>query len=90
MFHPIHTYISKFVTCFEAIELHHTIFQDGQLVYQTPSLTDIQDYVEKQLDLLWDEYKRTINPEEYPVDLSTKTWENKMKKIEEVRHNIKK
>lgn len=90
MFHPIHTYISKFVTCFEAIELHHTIFQDGQLVYQTPSLTDIQEYVEKQLDLLWDEYKRTINPEEYPVDLSTKTWENKMKKIEEVRHNIKK
>ncbi|WP_042148111.1 nicotinate phosphoribosyltransferase [Paucisalibacillus sp. EB02] len=90
MFHPIHTYISKFVTCFEAIELHHTIFQDGQLVYQTPSLTDIQDYAEKQLELLWDEYKRTINPEEYPVDLSTKTWENKMKKIERVRNNIRK
>lgn len=90
MFHPVHTYISKFVTSFKAVELHHEIFKNGQLVYTTPSLTVIQDYVEKQLELLWDEYKRTINPEEYPVDLSTKTWENKMKKIESVRNKISK
>jgi nicotinate phosphoribosyltransferase len=90
MFHPVHTYISKFVTCFKAIELHHEIFRAGQLVYSPPSLTEIQQYADKQLDLLWDEYKRTINPEEYPVDLSTKTWENRMKKIESVREEISK
>lgn len=88
MFHPIHTYISKFVTDFKAINLHHDIFQDGKLVYQAPSLEEIQAYSEQQLDLLWDEYKRTINPEEYPVDLSTKTWETKMKKIESTREKI--
>lgn len=90
MFHPVHTYISKFVTCFKAIELHHEIFRDGELVYNAPSLMEIQQYAEKQLELLWDEYKRTINPEEYPVDLSTKTWENRMKKIESVREEISK
>lgn len=89
MFHPVHTYISKFVTDFKAVNLHHTIFQDGKLVYQSPSLQELKDYSKQQLELLWDEYKRSINPEEYPVDLSTKTWDNKMKKIESVRNRIK-
>jgi nicotinate phosphoribosyltransferase len=89
MFHPVHTYISKFVTCFKAVNLHHEVFREGKLVYQTPSLEELQAYAEKQLELLWGEYKRPVNPEEYPVDLSTKTWENKMKKIEEVRKKIK-
>jgi nicotinate phosphoribosyltransferase len=89
MFHPVHTYISKFVTCFKAVNLHHEVFREGQLVYQTPSLEELQAYAEKQLELLWGEYKRPVNPEEYPVDLSSKTWENKMKKIEEVRKKIK-
>lgn len=88
MFHPVHTYISKFVTDFKAVNLHHDIFTDGELVYRSPSLTEIQSYAEKQLELLWDEYKRTINPEEYPVDLSTKTWENKMKKLEIERNKV--
>ncbi|GIO26557.1 nicotinate phosphoribosyltransferase [Ornithinibacillus bavariensis] len=89
MFHPVHTYISKFVTKFQAVNLHHEIFQNGKLVYETPSLVELQAYAEKQLQLLWNEYKRPINPEEYPVDLSIKTWENKMRKIEEVRKKIK-
>ena len=37
------------------------------------------------LDLLWDEYKRSLNPEEYPVDLSQKCWDNKMRNIQEVK-----
>jgi nicotinate phosphoribosyltransferase len=30
-----------------------------------------------------------LNPEEYPVDLSEKCWENKMRNIEEVRQKVK-
>ena len=29
-----------------------------------------------------------MNPEEYPVDLSQKCWDNKMRNIEEVREKI--
>jgi nicotinate phosphoribosyltransferase len=90
MFHPVHTYISKFVTDFKAVNLHHDIFKDGKLVYTSPTLTEMQTYSTAQLGLLWDEYKRTINPEEYPVDLSTKTWETKMEKIESVQKQVKK
>ncbi|MBM7645462.1 nicotinate phosphoribosyltransferase [Scopulibacillus daqui] len=88
MFHPTHTFISKFVTDFEARELHQDIFSNGELVYECPDLQDIQDYVKENLTILWDEYKRILNPEEYPVDLSQTCWDNKMKKIDEVKEKI--
>ncbi|MBM4764534.1 nicotinate phosphoribosyltransferase [Bacillus sp. B15-48] len=89
MFHPIHTYISKFVTNFEARELHHDIFVEGQLVYELPELNEVREYSKDSLDLLWDEYQRSLNPEEYPVDLSEKCWENKRRNLEEVRKTVK-
>ncbi|MDQ1914734.1 nicotinate phosphoribosyltransferase [Paenibacillus sp. GD4] len=82
MFHPVHTYISKFVTNFEARDLHHDIFVEGKLVYTLPPLNEIQAFAKQNLELLWDEYKRNSNPEEYPVDLSQKCWDNKMRLIE--------
>jgi nicotinate phosphoribosyltransferase len=88
MFHPVHTYISKYVTNFEARELHQTIFDKGELVYQTPSLREIRQFVQTNLELLWDEYKRPKLPETYPVDLSQACWDNKMKKIEEVKEKV--
>lgn len=37
MFHPVHTYKMKHIKHFEAIDLHHSIFENGKLVYQLPS-----------------------------------------------------
>ncbi|MCQ6277256.1 nicotinate phosphoribosyltransferase [Bacillus sp. V3B] len=88
MFHPVHTYIGKFVTNFTAIDLHEDIFDHGTLVYRSPSVQEIQSYAQQQLKLLWEEYKRSLNPAEYPVNLSQACWDNKMKNIEEVKtHN---
>jgi nicotinate phosphoribosyltransferase len=89
MFHPVHTFISKFVTNFEAKELHKDIFINGELEYELPEIAVIQQFATKNLDLLWEEYKRLLNPEEYPVDLSAACWENKMAKIHEVRMKVK-
>lgn len=90
MFHPVYTHIMKFVTNFEARELHHTIFENGNLVYELPSIDEIRQFVKDNLNLLWDEYKRTLNPAEYPVDLSEACWDNKMKIIHEVKEKIEK
>ena len=38
MFHPVHTFISKFVTNFEAKELHEKVIEKGEIVYEIPSL----------------------------------------------------
>lgn len=90
MFHPVHTFISKFVTNFDAIDLHAQVFENGELVYEAPPLMEMRAYAHNNLDLLWDEYKRSLNPEEYPVDLSQKCWDNKMQNITEVRQMVEK
>lgn len=88
MFHPVYTFISKYVTDFEAKDLHETIFDQGKLIYQSPSLQEIQQYAKENLTLLWDEYKRTLNPEEYPVDLSPACWQNKMNFIDQIKVKV--
>ncbi len=88
MFHPVHTFVSKFVTNFEAKNLHQHVINKGEIIYQNPSLVDMRNYAAENLELLWDEYKRAMNPEEYPVDLSQKCWDNKMRNIEEVREMV--
>ena len=90
MFHPVHTFMCKEVTNFDAVPLHENIFVNGELVYETPALADIQQFAKDNLELLWDEYKRFLNPEKYPVDLSPKCWENKRVRIQEVQEYVRK
>ena len=90
MFHPIYTFVSKFVTDFEAKNLHVKVIDQGEIIYENPTLNEMRDYAHTNLNLLWDEYKRALNPEEYPVDLSQKCWDNKMRNIEEVREMVSK
>ncbi|QHJ72028.1 nicotinate phosphoribosyltransferase [Planococcus halotolerans] len=88
MFHPVHTFVSKFVTNFDAVNIHAQVVKNGEITYVYPSIQEVQDYAKRSLELLWDEYKRSLNPEEYPVDLSQKCWDNKMRNIQEVRDSI--
>ena len=62
------------------------IFDKGKLVYNLPSLSEIQEYARKNYDQLWDEYKRVLNPQHYPVDLAKDIWQDKMDLIEEMRN----
>lgn len=88
MFHPTHTYINKVVTNFSARELHEEIFVNGELVYKMPPIEESREYLKQNLAFLWDEYKRILNPAEYPVDLSKKCWDNKLENIEEVKEKV--
>lgn len=88
MFHPNYTYINKTVENFDAEPLLKTIYRDGKLVYDRPNLSQISDYAEKELAALWPEYRRELNPQKYPVDLSQKCWDNKRDIIEKVRNYV--
>lgn len=88
MFHPTHTFVSKFVTNFYAKDLHVKVFDRGVLTYELPSTQDIQEYAKASLNDLWDEYKRTLNAESYPVDLSEACWNHKMSKISEEQEKV--
>lgn len=51
-------------------ELLVPIFRAGKCVYESPQVMDIRSYAKEELETLWDEYKRLINPASMPVDLS--------------------
>ncbi|EGL18258.1 MULTISPECIES: nicotinate phosphoribosyltransferase [unclassified Paenibacillus] len=82
LFDPVHPYIYKYVDEYKAVKLLKPVFEDGKQVYEVPSLEEMRAHHRKQLDQFWPEYLRKLNPEKYAVDLSTKTWEMKMKMIE--------
>ncbi len=77
IFDPVHTYKRKTLTDFTAKKLQVPIFINGECVYESPSLPDIQAYCREQLNTLWEETKRFENPQIYFVDLSQKLWDLK-------------
>ena len=77
IFDPQATWKRKNIYNFTAKELLVPIFQNGELVYDMPSLPDIQKYCAAQVDTLWDEVQRFDNPHTYYVDLSQKLWDIK-------------
>lgn len=89
MFHPQYTYISKTITDFKARPILQKIFENGQLVYDLPSLEEIRAYCRQNLDSLWDEYKRDLNPQNYPVDLSQRLYDHKKHYIAYVHQRVK-
>ncbi|QHW31336.1 nicotinate phosphoribosyltransferase [Paenibacillus rhizovicinus] len=78
LFDPVHHYIQKVIQRFDAIPLLTGIFQDGELVYEVPSLEEVRRYHREQLALFWPQVLRKTNPAEYRVNLSDTAWELKM------------
>ena len=77
IFDPEATWKRKTVYNYTAKELQVPIFRNGELVYQSPELSEIRTYCLEQVDTLWDEIKRFDNPQNYYVDLSQKLWDIK-------------
>ncbi len=77
IFDPEHTWKRKRVTNFYARPLLERMFKKGECVYNSPSVKEIKDYCEEQLETIWDELKRFENPHKYYVDLSESLWQIK-------------
>jgi len=85
LFDPRSTWKRKTLTDFEARPLQVPVFLGGKLVYQEPTLQQIQAYCKEQVDTLWDEVKRFENPHNYYVDLSQKLWDIKQELLRQSR-----
>ncbi|XIF19854.1 MAG: nicotinate phosphoribosyltransferase [Acetilactobacillus jinshanensis] len=85
MFHPQYTYINKTLTGFRATPLLKLIYKHGKQVYHEPDVNRIKRHANASLASLWPEYKRQLNPQKYPVDLSKRCWENKQNTIKRIR-----
>lgn len=85
IFDPVHTWKKKTLKNFYAKELQVPVFEDGKLVYNSPSLKEIREYSIREVDKLWEEVLRFENPHTYYVDLSKKLWVMKDTLIERLK-----
>ena len=65
-------------------ELLVPIFLKGECVYTSPSVMEIKDICQKELNTLWDETRRFVNPQEVYVDLSDKLFKIKSDLLEQM------
>ncbi|OUQ16372.1 nicotinate phosphoribosyltransferase [Lachnoclostridium sp. An14] len=79
LFDPIETWKKTLLApdTYELRELLVPVFKNGTCVYHSPKVMDIRAYCQKELDTLWEESRRLVNPHEVHVDLSNELWHMK-------------
>ena len=79
LFDPMSTWKQTHVKAgtFTVRELLVPIFQKGVCVYEEPTVTEITENCAKELDTLWEETRRLVNPNKVYVDLSKKLYKVK-------------
>lgn len=78
---------NRFFTDCTAKELMVDVIVDGRRVYETEKLSDIRDYVQRQLkEEIWDEEQRFENPHTHYLDMSPNYYELKMSLLDETRN----
>ncbi len=60
------------------------VFKNGECVYSSPSVMEMRDYCKKELDTLWDETRRLVNPHNIYVDLSQKLYDTKIALLDQM------
>lgn len=90
IFHPVETWKQHEVENFRAEKLQHTIVKEGKLVYEFPTLQEIQAFSKQQLSKFWEEYLRLDLPQLYKVDLSNGLHALKFGMIDNIRSRTKK
>ena len=78
---------NRFFTDCTAKELMVDVVQDGKRVRKPESLSDIRDYVRRQLsEEIWEEEQRFENPHTHYLDMSPDYYELKMGLLDETRN----
>lgn len=77
IFHPTQTWKKTTFEDYEVKELMVPIFKDGKLVYDMPTLAEINAHEDESVGEFFPEYRRVVNTQEYKVDLSQKLWDLK-------------
>ena len=88
IFHPLYTWKRKTINNYYVKPLLVQIFDKGKLIYDRPSLEEIKEYCQKEINTLWDEYKRLEQPQVYKVDLSQDLWDLKTNLLNEAKRKV--
>lgn len=64
------------------------VIKNGECVYTSPSVMEIRKYCMSELDTLWDETRRLVNPHDVYVDLSNELFHMKRTLLDSYNGNI--
>lgn len=89
LFDPIATWKKTYLPAgtYKLREILVPIFEHGTCVYESPSVLEIKKYCEKELNTLWDETRRLVNPHEVYVDLSNELYQIKSALLDNLNAN---
>ncbi len=73
---------------FNLVEIQKEIFKDGELVYNDPSLLEKRAYCENEMNKLYPEIRRELNPHEYRVSGTKEYVDSKERLINDVKEKI--
>lgn len=65
-------------------EIMVPIFKNGKCCYTSPSVMEIRSICQNELDTLWDETRRLVNPHKVYVDLSQKLYDIKINLLDQM------
>lgn len=85
IFDQVHIWKTKEINNFYAKKLQVPVYVNGELVYEKPTLNEIRNYCKEQVNTIWEEVRRFVNPHKYYVDLSKDLWTLKKTMLENVR-----
>lgn len=77
IFDPYNTWKTKEFSAYTIVPLQHKIFDQGTRVYNLPTLEEVRQHAQNDLETLWLTSRRFDNPHKYYVDLSQKLWDVK-------------
>lgn len=77
IFDQDYTWKRQTLTNYTARELLVPIFKAGKCVYNKPSLQEIREHCEREIQTMWEAVLRFENPHMHYVDLSQKLWDIK-------------
>ena len=63
-------------------EMMVPVFIGGECVYESPKVMDIMEYCRQELETLWPETRRLVNPHKVYVDLSKKLYDIKIELLD--------
>ena len=91
LFDPIDTWKKTYLepNTYTMREILVPIFQNGQCVYESPEVMEIQKYCQSELETLWPETRRLVNPHRVYVDLSLPLYTLKNELLDDLNNHNK-
>ena len=88
IYNPLDKMQNTHIKNFHLVELQKLILKDGELVYTDPTINEKKDYCNREMEKLYPETKREVNPDIYKVSATKEYVDAKEALINKVKSKV--